>query len=97
MKAVQQFSLTDTYFHDFTKHKSFFKDGHEGGEKIEEGMGLTEAQKVLREREVLSLWLAVIWIKVHAEVVNDLNSKTCYYNWSKRVWSAVVSYSSRFV
>lgn len=65
--------------------------------KIEEGLGLTEAQKVLREREVLSLWLAVIWIKVHTEVVNDLNSKTCYYNWSKMVWSMVVSYSSLFV
>lgn len=45
------------------------------GKKIEEGLGLTKAQKVLREREVLSLWLAVIWIKVHTEVVNDLNSK----------------------
>lgn len=41
------------------------------------------AQKVLGERGLFSLWLAVIWIKVHSEVVNDLNSKTCYYNWSK--------------
>lgn len=67
------------------------------GKKIEEGLGLTKAQKILREREVLSLWLAVIWIKVHTEVVNDLNSKTCYYNWSKIIWSMVVSYSSLFV
>lgn len=67
------------------------------GKKIEEGLGLTKAQKVLREREVLSLWLAVIWIKVHTEVVNDLNSKTCYYNWSKIIWSMVFSYSSLFV
>lgn len=62
--------------------------------KIEEGFGLTKAQKVLREREVFSLWLAVIWIKVHTKVVNDLNAKTCYYNWSKIIWSIVVSYSS---
>lgn len=66
------------------------------GEKIEKDR-LTVAQKVLGERERVSLWLAVIWIKVHSEVVNDLNSKTCYYNWSKNGLKKSLFHKTLFV